>query len=349
LHLAAAHTMARVALLDRERLEAGDIALVRLILSQPIGALAGDRLVLRDTGATHTIGGGVVLDPFPLRRGRRTAPRLAQLDALQAEDTTEVLRRLLATAPGWTDQVAFMRARNVPQPDVARIVASASAVTAGDLVMSRATFESVGVAVVQALDALHRASPELPGLQPVRLRQALAARPSVQGFIGILEALRRDERLEQDGPWFRLPGHRVSLSPQDETVWRGARLLIAADRFRPPRTVDIAQTLEVPPATTRATLKRLVRMGRLVEIAPDQFFLRETVAEMAAIAADTVDENGVLTAATFRDRLNNGRKVAILILEFFDKVGVTIRQGDMRRIRRDRLGLFGPASGQTPG
>ena len=89
------------------------------------------------------------------------------------------------------------------------------------------------------------------------------------------------------------------------------------------------------------TLKRLMRMGQLVEIAPDHFFLRETVAEMAAIAAEAVDAEGLLTAASFRDRLDNGRKVAILILEFFDKAGVTVRSGDMRRVRTDRLGLFG--------
>jgi selenocysteine-specific elongation factor len=138
------------------------------------------------------------------------------------------------------------------------------------------------------------------------------------------------------------------LSPQDETTWRAARPLIEADRFRPPRTVDIAQVLNLPHAATRATLKRLARMGCLVEIAPDHFFLRETVAEMATIAADTADRSGVLTAALFRDRLDNGRKVAIQILEFFDKVGVTIRQGDMRRVRRDRLEMFGPAPGQMP-
>jgi selenocysteine-specific elongation factor len=198
------------------------------------------------------------------------------------------------------------------------------------------------------LDAHHRASPELPGLQPVRLRLALPARPSLQSFTGILDALRRDGRLEQDGPWFRLPGHRVRLSPQDETIWRAARPLIEAERFRPPRTVDIARSLKQSEASTRATLKRLARMSRLVEIAPDHFFLRETVAEMATIAADAVDQSGTLTAASFRDRLNNGRKVAIQILEFFDKVGVTIRQGDMRRVRRDRLEIFGPASGQMP-
>ena len=49
----------------------------------------------------------------------------------------------------------------------------------------------------------------------------------------------------------------------------------------------------------------------------------------------------MLTAAQFRDRLANGRKVAIQILEFFDRAGVTVRIGDERRVRTDRLGLFG--------
>ncbi len=81
-------------------------------------------------------------------------------------------------------------------------------------------------------------------------------------------------------------------------------------------------------------------MGDLVEIFPDNFFLRETMAEMATIAAEIVDGDGLLTAASFRDRLNNGRKVAILILEFFDRAGITIRSGDVRRVRTDRVDMF---------
>jgi selenocysteine-specific elongation factor len=96
-------------------------------------------------------------------------------------------------------------------------------------------------------------------------------------------------------------------------------------------------------------MKRLMRIGQLVEIAPDHFFLRETVAEMAAIAAATEQAEGSLTAASFRDRLENGRKVAIQILEFFDKVGVTVRQGDARRVRADRVGLFGATDNHAVG
>ena len=339
LHLGAAHVMARVSLLDGDRLEPGAEALVRLSLPQPIGALARDRLVLRDAGATATIGGGVVLDPFPPRRGRRTPGRLAQLAALDRDDPVAALRGLLGVAPGWTERATFARGWNVTE--AAGLVAAVPALGVGGLVMAPAVFETVRTAVLGRLAAQHREAPELPGLQAERLRLSLPHRLPAAGFAGIVESLLRDGTIAQDGPWLRLPGHRISLSPQDETLWATARPLLAAERFRPPRVRDVAGVAKLPETAVRATLKRLQRMGQVIEVAPDHFFLRQTVAEMAAIAADAVDAEGTLTAAAFRDRLDNGRKVAIQILEFFDKAGITVRRGDVRRVRTDRLGLFG--------
>jgi selenocysteine-specific elongation factor len=257
-------------------------------------------------------------------------------------DVAAALRGLLAAPPGWTEAASFMTARNVPVAERAGLVAEAPATAAGGLIFAPGIFALVRAEVLAVLAAFHAASPELPGLQPGRLRLALPHRIPPVGFAGVMEVLRGEGVVIQDGPWFRLPEHRVSLSPQDETLWHAARPLIAAERFRPPRVRDIAQALNRTEPATRATFKRLMRMGQLVEIAPDHFFLRETVAEMASIAADTVDADGWLTAAPFRDRLDNGRKVAILILEFFDKAGVTVRTGDVRRVRQDRLGMFGP-------
>jgi selenocysteine-specific elongation factor len=341
--------MARLSLLDVERLEPDREALARVTLRQPIGALSGDRFVVRDTAATRTIGGGAVLDPFPPRRGRRTPVRLAQLAPLAAQDPVEALRGLLSAPPGWTDAAGFFRSRNLTPERQSLVISATPAVAAGGLLMMPAAFSRVRDAVAAALEAHHRASPELPGLQAERLRLSLPDRLPATAFSGLVQTLLDEKLIAQDGPWLRLPEHRVTLSALDRRVWDAARPLIEADRFRPPRVRDFAGVLQMPEAPIRATLKRLQRLGQVLEIAPDHFFLRETVAEMASIAAGAVDQDGLLTAAAFRDRLNNGRKVAIQILEFFDKVGVTIRQGDMRRVRRDRLEMFGPAAGQMPG
>ena len=341
LHLGAAHVTARVAPLDADRIEPGSTRLARLTLDRAIGALAGDRLVLRDAAATRTIGGGVVIDPFPPRRGRRTPERLAQLAALDQPGPQVALRALLALPPGWTDRLAYLCARNLP----AATLSSDTAVTVGDLLMSPATLEALRTGVVERLAAHHAAAPDQPGLPLERLRIALPGRPSDAAFRAVIDSLFRRGAVQQDGPWLRLPTHRATLSAQDERVWRQVGELIAAERFRPPRTRDLARSLAVPEAAMRATLKRVQRMGWLIEVAPDQFFLSETVAEMAGVAAAIAgtEPAGTLTAAAFRDRLANGRKVAIQVLEYFDRAGVTVRIGDERRVRVDRLGMFGQA------
>ena len=345
LHLGAAHVTARVAPLDAERIEPGTSVLARLTLDRAIGALARDRFVLRDAGATRTIGGGTLIDPFPPRRGRRTPERLAQLAALDQSGAADALRAALALPPGWTDRASFFQARNLSPPVQAAVMSATPAVAVADQLMGPDTLDALRGGVVTQLAAHHAAAPDQPGLQFERLRSATQGKPPVSAFRTVIETLFRAGAVEQDGPWLRLSAHRATLSAQDERLWQQARELIAAERFRPPRTRDLANALTVPEAAMRATLKRVQRMGRLIEVAPDQFFLSATVAEMAGIAASiaAADAAGTLTAAEFRDRLANGRKVAIHILEFFDRAGVTVRIGDERRVRYDRVEMFGPA------
>jgi selenocysteine-specific elongation factor len=286
----------------------------------------------------------VVIDPFPPRRGRRTPGRLAQLAALDQPDAAAALRALLALPPGWTDRSAYVLSRNLPPSVQQSVLSHAPAAAVADLLMTPARLDALRDGVVERLAAHHAAAPDQPGLQLERLRAATPGRPSPAAFRAVIESLFRRGRVEQDGPWLRLPSHRATLSQQDERTWQRMHGLIAAERFRPPRTRDLARELSVPETAMRAILKRVQRIGRLIEVAPDQFFLSETVAEMAAIAAAIAgaDPAGTVTAAQFRDRLANGRKVAIQVLEFFDRAGVTVRTGDERRVRSDRLGMFGP-------
>ena len=146
-----------------------------------------------------------------------------------------------------------------------------------------------------------------------------------------------------DGAFVRLATHEVRLEPMTKTAWASiAPLLSGPERFRPPRVRDIAAATARAERDVRRLLKLTGRMGLVDEITHDHFFLRETVDEMTAIAAEVAaaTEKGEFTAAQFRDRLANGRKVAIQILEFFDRQGVTLHRADVRRINKHRLDLF---------
>ena len=105
-HLGSAHVMGRVALLEGDRLAPGDTALAQLVLEEKVGALAGDRVILRDPSATRTIAGATVIDPFGPPRNRRTPRRLAELAALGEADA-DVLPKLLRLESGFVETGAL--------------------------------------------------------------------------------------------------------------------------------------------------------------------------------------------------------------------------------------------------
>jgi selenocysteine-specific elongation factor len=346
LHLGAAHVPARVALLAGDALAPGEENLAQLVTDRPVGALHGDRLILRDQSAQRTIGGGGVLDPWPPARGRRRPQRLAALHAVRTSTPAAALRGLAAIEPGWIELATFARAWNLRDDrtqeacrevglTVLRETAQAFSLTPDHWAMVRG-------AVTGTLTAYHAKSPQSPGLEPARLRLALPVRIPLPAWSVFLSALLRERAIEPDGPWLRLPGHAVRLSAADERLWARIRPLMLAGRFQPPRVRDYAHALGVPEETVRQLLRQLAKMGKLVQVAHDHFFFRSTVAELAGIADRIAgrDPAGELTAARFRDAIDTGRKLAIQILEFFDRAGITTRRGDLRTINPRNLHRF---------
>ena len=351
LHLAAAHVPARVVLLDGEGIAPGASGLVQLVLDRPIGALWGDRFVLRDTSARRTIGGGQVLDPAPPQRRRRTPERLAVLAAMAEREPDAALLRLLELPPGLVELDRFARDRNLMARELDALVDGLSLLRlpgAGRAFgVLPGTWTCFGSEVKAALATFHAATPDQPGIPVDRLRAALPTRIPAIPFVAMLQTLQKLGAAVVEGGRVRLPGHAVRLAPAEERLWARVEPLLHQDRFKPPRVRDLAGLLRADEAQMRRLLKMMAKAGRVEEIAHDHFFLRSTVAEMARIVTEVAatSASGEVTAAAFRDRLDNGRKVAIQILEHFDRHGLTVRTGDLRSVRPDRLDRFvaGPA------
>ena len=345
LHLAAAHVPARVVLLEGEAIAPGAEGLVQLVLDRPIGALWGDRFVLRDTSAQRTLGGGQVLDPAPPQRRRRTPERLAALAAMAERDPDTALLRLLELPPGLVELDRFARDRNLTAEELEGLATRLSLLRLGGrFAVLPASWARFGGEVKAALAAFHTANPDQPGIATDRLRAALPSRIPASPFAAMLQALQKLGGVALEGGRVRLPGHAVRLAPAEERLWARVEPLLRQDRFKPPRVRDLAGLLRADEAQMRRLLKMMVKAGRVEEVAHDHFFLRSTVAEMARIVTEVAAASsaGEVSAAAFRDRLDNGRKVAIQILEHFDRHGLTVRKGDLRSVRHDRLDRFVP-------
>ncbi|MBZ7927319.1 selenocysteine-specific translation elongation factor (plasmid) [Ensifer adhaerens] len=340
LHSHAAEVGARIVPLAGP-LGPGTQGLVQLVLDRPIAATIADRFVLRDTSASRTIGGGRFLDLRPPARKRGTPERLALLAASGNEDPAVALSALSDLAP--IDLAGFLRDRGLGEDALSGLLKAAGATTIGDHALSRAAVDGLRANLTDTLAAFHAENPELAGIGRERLRLLLKPRLPTTSFLAFLKDEAAAGQIVLDGAFLRLPGHEVRLSPADEDLWQRIHPHLLDDsRFRPPRVRDFTVLLNAEERDIRRVMKLAQRLGQTHEIAHDHFFARAVVEEMAAIVLEVAAQadDGWFTAPDFRDRVHNGRKVAIEILDFYDRLGLTLRRGDMRRINPHRSDLF---------
>jgi selenocysteine-specific elongation factor len=350
LHHAAAEAGARIVLFDDRPIAPGEEADVQLVLDRPIAAAAHDRFVVRDVSAQRTLGGGVFLDLHGKARGRRAPERREQRAALALADPSAAFAALLETPPFAFDLSAFARDWALSAERRDQLASEL------DLVVLESSDSRIAVTderwglfksgMLERIGAYHAEHPDLQGLGRDQLRVTSRPKLAKPTFDIALKKLAGSGQLVLEGAFVRHPSHEVQLTPEDKAAWEMiAPLLGGARRFRPPRVRDLAAATGRAEKDLRRTLKRAGRMGWADEVAHDHFFLRSTVSEMTTIVANlsTSTKDGFFSAAQFRDQVDNGRKVAIQILDFFDRHGVTLRKGDERRINPHRLDLFATA------
>jgi len=341
-HLGAFHATARVALLRDEPLEPGSSALAQLVLDKPTGAVHGDRVVLRDASALRTIAGGHVLDAQAPARGRRTSQRLEVLAAWEQSGLQAMLSALLAASPQGLSLKSFALNANLTDEEVNRLLDTLDLRRVGGIrpvAFAHEHWSALRRAVLETLSLHHVTEPDSLGLNSEQLRLRCAPRLDRAGFVEVLTALLSGGFCARDGSWWHLPGHEIVLAEKDEALWRRLLPLLTAQPFQPPRVRDIARCESLEEGAVRRLLSQAARLGRLHRVAHDHYFDRAAVAQMADIVRKLAREaaDGAVTAAAFRDRIGTGRKLAIHILEYFDRCGLTRRTADVHRIRNDSL------------
>ncbi|CDI03083.1 selenocysteinyl-tRNA-specific translation factor [Candidatus Competibacter denitrificans Run_A_D11] len=341
-HLGATDLTGRLAVLAGDAIAPGEMGLAQLVLDQPLAALHGDRLIVRDQPAQRTLGGGRVLDVAPPTRGRRKPQRLALLRAFCQTEPLEAMQAALAVSEAGIDLGLLGRHWNLQPASLAALTTLPDTVAVsganGIMLFSRTHWQLWRARLLAALAAEHSQFPGRLGPDRERLRRIAAPTLNRPIFAALLDELTAQGQVVRTGPWVHLPEHQVRLAPDDQARWQADLApLLRAVPFNPPRVRDLAQRLGWEEATVRRLLKQLAGMGEVFQVAQDHFFTREAVAELSALAFALAEQEGAARAASFRDRIGGGRKVAIHILEFFDRLGYSHRIGDEHRIFRDTL------------
>lgn len=338
LHLGTTEVIARVAIERGGSIQPGTTGHARLILNKPIACLNGDRFIVRDQAAQRTLGGGVVLDPFAPARVRDKALRQTELAAFAQPDPALALRALLdCHSETGVDLGHFARSFNLTDSAVTEMLANLNATLiakAPNYALLKVSVQKLGARVATSLQQHHRAQPQAAGLSLKDLRKQSAPNMKVGVFVAFVRAIAPEQKIILTGTVAALAVHRSSANAADQMLWQKIQPALAAMGPKGLTAAELAQAAGLKTLVVNDMLYRKVKQGDLYRVSSERFYLRANFIHFATLARHLASTSPTQTfiAAQFRDQAGVNRMLAIEILEVLDRLGVTQRVGDTRKL-----------------
>jgi selenocysteine-specific elongation factor len=334
-HLGTAEVPARAWLLDGAALEPGEAGYAQLQLAAPLTAAPGDRVVVRRASPQATLGGGAVLDVTPRRHRRRDPAVAAALERLETGGLRALVLELLARQRLGAEPAALTRAAGAGRREVEAVLAEVGergehgVVRLGRRLLGAARWAELRAAATAALAAYHDAEPLRAGMP----REEWRSRLRIPGPLAadVVHRLRSEGALEERDGELALPGRGRSLTGGAQRAAEAVVAMLTERGLDPPPVAELRAA-----GLTPSLLRLLLDDGRAVRLSPDVVLAGTVYAAARARVEEHLRVHGEATVAQIRDALGATRRVVVPLLETLDAGRVTVRVGDVRRLRTPR-------------
>jgi selenocysteine-specific elongation factor len=330
-YLGTAELSAQAILLEGDQLAPGEEGLVQLVLDGPAPMLPGDRLIVRLPAPAVTLAGGEVLDAAPRRHRRRDAELVASLARRARGDTAAGLVEELAKHTQGSAAATLAAALGIGVAELRAalppLLSRREVVEAGEVLLTRAHWESWQRRIQEALAAYHAAQPLRSGTTKEELRSRAGVPAEL--LVPLLQQLAGDGLVVEDAREVRLARHRVALPPAQLEASRRLVEEVESGGFAPPTVGELMVRYPVTPAV----LQHLVDQGQLVRVSDDVLLGRTAYDRAVQLIAGFIRQHGKITVAQARDVLGSSRKYVLPLLEWLDAQKITRRVGDERILR----------------
>jgi selenocysteine-specific elongation factor len=327
-YIGTSEAIANVRLLGAEILNPGDSGWLQLELHTPVVAVRGDRYILRRPSPGETIGGGTVVDPQPKARHKRFDERVLQtLIAITQGTPAEVLlQACLALGPVPVRDVISRSRLEVHTAESAlmELVSAGKCLLLDDLVISFTQWIELKETVVSALSTYHQTYPLRLGMPREELKSKLKLAP--RSFSLILQKMTTERVLNEGPKWAALPDHKVLFSPFQQVKVDKLMQQFAAAGNTPP------SVKECQAEVGEDAYNALRESGVLIAVSDEVVFRKTDYEVMVKKIRLTIEQKGQISLAEVRDLLNTTRKYVQALLEHLDAIGVTVRDGDYRKL-----------------
>ncbi len=339
LHMGSAERLARIVWLGSTALDAGAGCLAQICLKLPAHILQDDRFVLRTANAQQTLGGGIVLNPFSSNKLRRDTEYRPALERARTEGPASRIQLLLECGPEPIRTTQdFIQATGLPASEIERLLKETTARPIGggaspEAWMSDARWDSLRRNILQTLERFHQTSPLSEGMEMERVRTQLAAAIPAGLFRTCIEALCTTGELARSGSLIHLPQHQVRLKNEESAIAEKVVRKLTDAGLMPPSLRELATELAMNTKELLPLVQQLSRSGRIHKVSEELYFSDAAVVKSRETVREHLRDKGQITVAELRDRLGLSRKYSIALLEYFDRIGFTMRVGDARKLR----------------
>ncbi|HXG17570.1 MAG TPA: SelB C-terminal domain-containing protein, partial [Methylomirabilota bacterium] len=341
-HIGTAEVLGKIIMLDgREALAPRSTAFCQIALEEPVVALRGDRFILRNQTAQGTLGGGEVLHPFAQRHRRTETGVVERLAALRTTDLLQACRAYLEAQSEFAAPLEeIYQGVNAREEEVAALLAQDQEILPlpdqhhPEAYSVLAKWRKLTEEVQGLLAAFHHGSPLARGMEMESLRTQLSFSFSPKIFRAVTDKLVAEQVAVREESALRLPSHKVTLSEDEQgAAGRVERLLLESD-LTPPELKELESKVSVPRKALTDLLNVLESQGKVVKVATELYFASPALEKARTALLTHLTTHEDISAAGFRDLLGISRKTAIPLLEYFDRTGLTLRVGDVRKLRK---------------
>ena len=332
----AAELLAKVVLFGQEELKPGESCYAQLRLTDPIATKNGDRFVIRFFSPLETIGGGVILDDQP-RRHKRSDPTIKnvlQIKESGSRDdlTIQLLREFGTKLPTAAQLMGKLQREEADiQDELDALCSRGHAVQPlPGRYVAASTVDKVWKDCEEIMLLYHKQNPLHAGIQSAELRQKLFKGMDRSCADALISILHQEGKLKKIGDRYALSDFTVTFTKRQRNIREKLLKVYTTSGIETPITDHIMEEFPSAERTDfKQVLESLISSGELVMLIPQICLHRTTYAAICEAAKTHFETNDSLTLAQLRDLLNTSRKYSQAIIEYFDKLHITRKDGDV--------------------
>jgi len=340
--------MVRIHLLDRDHLKSGETCLAQVYLPHPIITQYNDKFIIRNSSGNLTLGGGHVVDPYPLHHRRRRETQVEIVKKIAGGELEEMVAAEVRKSALPISQKTIAENLDMNPDDLIEVIFQK---LPGDIVFYQSKNETI--LLNKKMNTVYQ-NKILTGLKDFHIKNPLKNSgktfKELMGIFGegqtqetkitltqILQSLEERNKLKKEGNSWMLVSHEVNLDDKIKTMIEKTDNLI---RSKGNNAVDSAELsdLAIDEKISKKQIEQIVSYlidnGNIYFL--QQKYLHSTLVEKAKkiIIEQLKRTSEGIKVSQLRDLLNTNRGTAMILLEFFDSENITLRKGNFRFLTR---------------